>query len=210
MLRGPLPAIRRSNARLCTLTALLALALGCDELSEFRTHPGEVFRGRVIGNTADSAQSSFIRRGFVSAALLDLTFDPAFAVPPEESAAETAGTLTTYTCPNDAELCEEDERERGHFRNAELVPIPELSHDVLGRYELPGGSRLRNYLFGARFMSGEGLFATQRHATVFLSLLENGQVEVRILAPSVLGADGRTEAWPGLFGVFSLVRRAAP
>jgi hypothetical protein len=98
---------------------------------------------------------------------------------------------------------------RGFFREAELEPIPELSHDVLGRYELPGGSRLRNYVFGARFASGEGIFAVQRHAMVFLSLLENGRVEVRIIAPSVLSANGRTEVWPGLFGVFSLARRSA-
>jgi hypothetical protein len=43
---------------------------------------------------------------------------------------------------------------------------------------------------------------------VFLSLLEGGRVEVRVVAPSVLGLDGRSETYPSLFGVFRLGRES--
>jgi hypothetical protein len=190
--------------------SLLALAAvfmvsGCDGLSEFRTEPGEVFEGSVIG--ADGGDSEFIRSGFPAHTRLALTFDPAKAVPAGEEA-RSAGTITTYKCK--APSCSEADRTAGSFTEAELEPIPQLSHDALGVYELPGGSRLRNYIFGARFTSGEGLLAVPRHAMVFLSLLENGRIEVRIIAPSVLGGfDGQTVIHEAMFGVFSLGRRSA-
>lgn len=187
-----------------------ALALGlvaCDGLREFRTDPGEVFEGRVIGGEGGD-DASFIRAGFPARTRLALTFDPAKAVPGDEEV-EPAGTITTYTC--DSDPCDVDDRTSGSFLNAELEPIPQLSHDALGVYDMPGSSRLRNYMFGARFTSGEGLFAVNRHAMVFLSLLENGRIEVRILAPSVLGGvSGSTVIHEAMFGVFSLgLRRAS-
>jgi hypothetical protein len=192
--------------------ACLPLALlGCDELREFRTDEGEVFHGRVIGseNVEDPSQPSFIRSGFLATTVLDLTFDPAQASPPEGNGV-SPGTITTYVCDDDGQsACAEDERTRGHFVAAALEPIPELSHDALGFYELPGGGRLRSYMFGARFSSGEGLFEVMRHAMVFVSLLESGRVELRIVAPSVLGSDG-SELHPALFGVFSLERARLP
>lgn len=186
--------------------ACCALCLvACDGLSEFRTEPGEVFEGGVIGG--EGGDDSFIRSGFPAHTTLALTFDPAKAVPAGDEA-QSAGTITTYVC--DAAPCDEDERTGGSFVEAELEPIPQLSHDALGVYELPGSSRLRNYMFGARFTSGDGLFAVQRHAMVFLSLLENGRIEVRILAPSVLGgATGNVVIHEAMFGVFSLGRRRA-
>lgn len=179
---------------------------GCDGLSEFRTGSGEEFRGRVVGGEGDEAPT-FIRSGFSGKTMLALTFDPGRATPAGK-AAEPVGTLTTYTC--DDEACGEDARTPGVFRRAELEPIPQLSHDALGVYELPGSSRLRNYIFGARFSSGTGLLAVQRHAMVFLSLLESGRIEVRVIAPSVLSADGESTLHEALFGVFSLERRPSP
>jgi len=194
-------------ARTLVSLACCVLALGlvaCDELSEFRTEPGEVFEGRVIGGEGGD-DNSFIRMGFPARTTLALTFDPAKAVPGDDEA-EPAGTITTYKC--DSEPCDADERIAGSFQDAELEPIPQLSHDALGVYEMPGSSRLRNYIFGARFTSGDGLFAVQRHAMVFLSLLENGRIEVRILAPSVLGGPtGDAVIHEAMFGVFTLGRR---
>jgi hypothetical protein len=192
------------------LVLLLVLA-GCDELREFRTDEGEVFHGRVIGseNVDDPSQPSFIRSGLLATTVLDLTFDPARAAP-IEGESSSPGSITTYVCDEDGEsACPEGARTRGHFDDAALEPIPELSHDALGFYELPGGGRLRSYIFGARFSSGEGLFEVQRHAMVFVSLLESGRVELRIVAPSVLAADG-SELHPALFGVFSLERARLP
>jgi hypothetical protein len=192
-------------AKAC-ITGLL-LAGGCDGLSEFRTEPGEVYEGRVIGG--DGGEDTVaIRSGFPGDTVLALTFDPRHAVPADDEDVQTVGTITTYTC-DDAE-CGEDGREPGLFDEAELEPIPQLSHDALGVYEMPGSSRLRNYIFGARFSSGDAFFPVQRHAMVFLSLLENGHIEVRIIAPSVLAADGRSTQHEALFGVFSLQRSAAP
>jgi hypothetical protein len=201
-----MPALRAFFRRACALALGLALA-GCDELGEFRTGEGEVFHGRVIGseNIEDPSQPSFIRSGFLATTVLDLTFDPAHAAP-VEGESMSPGTITTYVCDADGQsACASDVRSRGHFDRATLEPIPELSHDALGFYELPGGGRLRSYIFGVRFSSGEGLFEIARHAMVFVSLLESGRVELRIVAPSVLGADG-SELHPALFGVFSLER----
>lgn len=190
--------------RLLLGLGLIAL-VACDGLSEFRTEPGEVFQGAVIGDDKQD-DGAFIHSGFPGGTVLALTFDPSKAVPPEETA-EPAGTLTSYTCSS--ESCGEDDRKPGAFDEAELEPIPQLSHDALGVYELPGSNRLRNYIFGARFSSGTGLLAVQRHAMVFLSLMEDGRVEVRIIAPSILAADGHSTLHPALFGVFSLARRHA-
>jgi hypothetical protein len=204
----PKPVYNGAMARAFAWLAALALGLvACDGLSEFRTEPGEVFEGKVIGGEGGD-DASFIRSGFPARTTLALTFDPAKAVPGDDEA-EPAGTITSYTCRPDG-ACDEDDRIAGSFLEAELEPIPQLSHDALGVYELPGSSRLRNYIFGARFTSGEGLFAVQRHAMVFLSLLENGRIEVRILAPSVLGGvGGNAVIHEAMFGVFSLGRRRA-
>jgi len=165
-----------------------------------------VFEGQVIGG-AGNQDETVIRSGFAGDTRLALTFDPTHAVPADD-AAHSVGTLTTYTCPNGSAFTEADQ-ERGAFTEASLEPIPQLSHDALGVYEMPGSSRLRNYIFGARFSSGAGLLAVQRHAMVFVSLLENGRIEVRVLAPSVLAVDGKSTLHEALFGVFSLQRRSA-
>jgi len=183
--------------RRCLL--VFVLLAGCDGLGEFRTEPGEVFEGPVVGGVGDE-QPTFIRSGFSGFTMLELTFDPANAVPADDSV-ESVGSLTTFVCDEDGD-CDD-----GLFSDAQLEPIPQLSHDALGVYEMPGSSRLRNYIFGARFTSGAGLFEVQRHAMVFLSLLENGRIEVRIIAPSVLAADGESTLHEALFGVFSLERK---
>ena len=90
-----------------------------------------------------------------------------------------------------------------------LEPIANLTHDALSQYDFPGGGRLRNYMFFARFaLAGRRRRAATRDATVFVSLMENGKVEVRVIAPSVLASDGETELLPPLFGVFVLKRHA--
>ena len=192
-----------------SLLVLLALA-GCDELSDFRTDPGEVFHGEVIGSTTDPDAPSFIREGFVSHTEMDLTFDPALARSPaddDERARGAAGTLDTYVCPPDTDLCPKSQRKPGPFQRAVLESIERLNHDALSQYDFPGGGRLRNYILGAHFESESSSGAVLgRHALVFLSLMENGQVEVRVLAGSVRSPDGDEEL-PALFGVFVLERR---
>ena len=62
-------------------------------------------------------------------------------------------------------------------------------------------------MFGVRFAATAESPAPTRDGMVFLSLMENGKIEVRVIAQSLLAADG-SEAEPPLFGVFSLERRA--
>lgn len=193
--------------------ALLALALlaGCEDLSEFKTKPGEVFRGEVIGSDADPNVESFIRKGFVSHTLLELSFDPNASAGSSDAGvvvAVTAGAVDTYVCPDGASGCDERERSAGLFVHAPLINIAGLAHDPLSQYSFPGGGRLRNYIFGARFQSKDdgASSGTDRDATLFVSLMENGHMEVRAMAPPVLESDGMTERWPSLFGVFQLSR----
>ena len=215
-MNGAMPASRAASALLraptafCALLGLLALS-ACDELGDFRTESGEVFHGEVIGSTTDPDAPSFIREGFVSHTEIDLTFDPALARSPAaddgEPNREPAGTLDTYVCPPDTDLCRKSQRKPGPFQRAALEPIERLNHDALSQYDFPGGGRLRNYILGAHFDSelADGS-RVNRHALVFLSLMENAQVEVRVLAGSMRGSDGEEEL-PALFGVFVLERR---
>lgn len=205
------------NQRLCVacFTALACMAwLGCDDLSEFKTAPGEVFRGEVIGGDSESGEASFIRDGFPSHAQMELEFDPDFAqrlTAGDGGAAVSGkpGRLSTYVCPGNGPTCSHAARKRRDFDAVALLPIEHLAHDALSQYSFPGGGRVRNYIFGARFSSSAPTGAVPRYAMVFVSLMENGQIEVRVIAPSVLAPDGRTELMSPLFGVFVLGRHAA-
>ena len=80
----------------------------------------------------------------------------------------------------------------------------------MSQYDFPGGGRIKNYIFGARFRSEDASapLGVARHAMVFVSLMESARVEARVIAPSVLAEDGKSEAWPALFGVFMLEMRS--
>ncbi len=193
------------------LLALLWLACGCDALQAFRTGPGEVFNGEVIGSDSQSSQPSFIRQGFAAHTVMDLTFDPAKAaayLDPGDagSTLPPAGTLDTYVCPGGASACSASQRTPGLFRGAALEVIANLSNDALSQYDFPGGGRLRNYILVARFPSTLDDGSSDRNAMVFLSLMETGGIEARVIAPSVRASDGKTDLEPGLFGVFMLKR----
>jgi hypothetical protein len=224
----------RSAPWLCAVIAI-GLAPGCDELDEFRTGPDEIFHGQVIGGEMDGG-ASFVRSGFEPRTEMELTFDPELAAAHDrDGEPRSAGAIHTYECPPESDLCAESRREAGHFDHARLEAIPELASDALSQYDFPGGGRLRNYMFGARFrtpgdtssgispalrggeMSDSGISpalrgdetsgAQLRDAMVFISLMENGRIEVRVIAQSAIDADG-VAVEPGLFGVFALERRA--
>jgi hypothetical protein len=194
-------------ARAVLITVLLLA--GCEGLERFRTRSGEVFHGEVIGSDRSGAAPSFIREGFESHTEMELTFDPeaaAAAIDAGATGPEPVGTVHTYQCPPDTDLCAERRRTSGHFDHAPLEPVPQLATDALSQYDFPGGGRLRNYILGARFETTVETETHRRHAMVFLSLMENGRIEVRVIAPSVLDAEA-AELAPPLFGVFSLERK---
>lgn len=194
---------------------LLAFCAGCEDLREWKTGPNDVFRGEVTGSDADPAVDSFIRKGFESHTLLELSFDPysTDALAPVDAGdalprTVVAGSIDTYTCPNGRSECAVEERTAGPFVNAPLIAIEALSHDPLSQYTFPGGGRLRNYIFGVHFLSVRDKQVTGRDAMIFVSLMENKRVEVRAMAPSVPTNEPGQERWPALFGVFRLERQA--
>jgi len=168
--------------RLTVAIALGGCLLACSDLGEFRTGEGEVFRGTVSGSETGDAgdDSSFIRNGFPSYTQMELTFDPA-------KADSSPGRITTRDPGSGV---------AGHFDRTPLQAIRPLAHDPLTEYTFPGGGRLTNYIFGAR-MAGE-----PRSALVFVSLMEEGEIEVRVIAPGAAACDGGT--LDELFGVFRL------
>jgi hypothetical protein len=167
--------------------ALLIPFWACDNLSEFRTDSKEVFEGAIVGSDPDNQQGSFIRSGFASHLNLRLTFDP--------FKTEKAPGTITLTDSKDQTVW---------FSKTPLDPIAPLLRDSLTQYTFPGAGRIRNYIFGAR-IAGQ-----PRSALVFISLMEDDEIEVRIVAPAVPTADGHDmEQIDGnplelLFGLFRL------
>lgn len=196
------------------LISCFALLTACDDLRDWKTSPGEVFRGEVIGSDAKSSGDSFIRKGFVSHTWLELAFDPgstdliAQEGPDAGLPRQAAGTINTYVCPDGSSSCDPSERTPGPFVDAPLVAIDGLTHDPLSQLTFPGGGRLQNYIFGVRFLATRGERSFGRDATVIVSLMENHRIEVRAMAPSVQGEGGEQDWLPALFGVFSLERRS--
>ena len=90
----------------------------------------------------------------------------------------------------------------GLFSYAVLRPIPQLAHDSLSTFNF-GEGRERNLLFGVRATEGAQAFAV-------VSLLENGDVEVRVLRGAGL-LPGESEPLPAegpqLYGIFPMVRQ---
>lgn len=157
------------------LTALVLLA-GCDDLSSFATTEGELYRGSVVG----VEDPPLLRRGFESGAELTMSFDPTRAT----SLADPAGRLSTSD---------------GALVDVPLEPIGPLTHDALSEYEIPSGGRIRNYIFVMR--PAEGPLAG-REPFVFISLMNDGSIEVRIIA-----GGGNREG--DFFGFFRLTREEA-
>lgn len=193
---------------------LVALAaLGCDDLSDFKTGKKSIFRGEVVGSDSEPAASSFIRTGFASHTRMELQFDPyATDVSGDDGDRATLvpGRVHTYACPADDTDCDADDGVQGPFDHARLEAIENLTHDALSEYTFPGFGRLRNYIYNVRFASAEddGSAKVDRNAMLFVSLMDTSKIEVRAISPSVLSADGQSERFPALFGVFSLERQS--
>jgi len=161
---------------------------GCDDLSDFETD-GDVFRGQVIGTG-----SEVFRQGLSPGTFLELEFDPDRAEG-RGDIDEPPGHVHTYVCEDGNAGCSEPEP--GPIMRSALESFPILGHDVLSDYSFPGGGRLRNYIMSVR-LTEEGAGS----AMVFVSLMEHGGIEVRLLAP---GAEPGVE---GMFGVFPLSRQS--
>lgn len=173
------------------LAAPLMLLLGCHELDEFASGD-DVFRGQLTG-----ADSEVFQRGFQPETVLELTFDPEVA---EGRGGERAspGSIETYVCSPSVAKCEQ--RSPGPIVDGVLRPFPTLAHDVLGDYDFPGPGRVRNYIMSTRRAAAGG-----QSVIVFVSLMEAGGIEVRLMVPGG-GEAGEKDGGGGLFGVFPLHR----
>jgi hypothetical protein len=172
-------------------TAILALLVlsACNDLSEFHTDDDEAFQGKIVGSDADNQQDSFIRSGFPSHLTMSLSFDP----------------WETDTSPGKITLTDKG-GESIWFSKTRLESIRPLMRDPLSQYTFPGAGRVRNYIFSAR-ISGQ-----PRSASVFISLMEDKEIEARVIAPGVPSEDGNgyesvdDVALEPLFGVFRLTK----
>ena len=147
-----------SHRNVIRVLGIFVLLAGCDDLREFKTGPDQVFRGEVIGSDAEQLTESFIRKGFESHTLLELRFNPGASGLPvmndggsADGARSVPGTLHTYTCSDGRNSCSAEEGKVGPFDHAPLLTIEALAHDTLSQYTFPGGGRLQNYIFGARY-----------------------------------------------------------
>lgn len=172
------------------LGLFLCFALGCDDLDDFRTGPDEVFKGTVAGGETGD-EGSFIRTGFAAGTRLELTFDPDFSLQSDKEI--LPGSISTF------EPGVDDDEEV--FQETALDVISPLAHDALTQYTFPGGGRIRNYIFSALYSGGT------RSAFIFVSLMEDKDIEVRIIAPRVESAcESDSAPYRELFGVFRLKR----
>jgi hypothetical protein len=156
---------RAGHIRIAVVVVAFSLA-ACEDLDSFTTSEGQIYRGVVV-------DADIVRAGFASGTQLEMTFDVTLVD-------EGPGVITTYPPGEDGEP--------GHFDNAPLLPIAALRNDSLSGFDFPSG-RLQNYMFMTT-ASGtyEGLLAL-----VIVSLLSNGDVEIRV----ILGPED-------LYGIFTL------
>lgn len=170
---------------LCSLALACGLSLGCETLTSYS---GE-YAGEII-------DGNFVRRCFPSGTTASLRFDPEDAV----AAVEVPEQLNTLTTSD------------GSFDDTPLVPFTALPHDQLSKFDFPGPARVQNYLLLAHPSSGA---LAGRDATVVVSILDKGSIEVRVMARTELSAprcpvagvdDDVTAVGDGheYFGVFQL------
>ncbi|MGB0680881.1 MAG: hypothetical protein ACPGUV_14620, partial [Polyangiales bacterium] len=153
---------RRALAFLCCAGAL-GWVSGCRDFDDFRTPPGTVFRGTVVGGEG----ASFIRRGFPAGSVMELYFDPRLV---EDPTGVPAGYVRS-----DVRDC----LGVPLLDATPVWPIEALQHDQLSVFDFPGAHRLRNYVLWAQASAGP---LAGRDTMLVLSLLRSGDVELRVIA----------------------------
>jgi hypothetical protein len=168
---------------------LAASVAGCRDVSRFSTNDDHHYEGTIV-------QGSFVRAGLEGDARMCLSLDA-------DHLQDTPGTITTLD---------------GRFAGTPLRPIPQLWHDPLSTLSF-GDGRTRNLLYVAAAHApvdaGGSSPLEEGDVMVFLSLMQSGDVEVRLVrgAPpaSIDASDagataGAASASSNLFGVFTLRR----
>jgi hypothetical protein len=148
----------------------------CTNVGDYSSFPGECYEGTILPDPA-------VRQGFAQGVRLTLTLDvnalakgsanPIDALPPGTTAA--------------AELTTSD----GRFVKTPVNQMSQVPYDALSQLQFLGG-RVRNFLAFAALQQGI--------VTVVVSLMENEEIEVRLLKPPLSNSSA-------LFGVFRLNRK---
>lgn len=169
--------------RLALALAALA-ALGCQDVDRFDTEDGAAYCGSMI--SAPEFNEALTPAGVPSRLRLRLELDT-------DALTTRPGTLTS----DDTEggLCSP----ASLFDQAPLRAIPEMFHDPLSSFEFGDG---REHNFFAWVDS-----TCQGTVLAVVSLMQNDDVEVRLLKPAADPAEGATPAERPGFGVFILKRR---
>jgi hypothetical protein len=138
----------------------------------------DVARFSTAGDRFEGAvvPSDFVRAGIDGATKLCLELDT-------DHLQDTPGTIST---------------DDGRFQSARLRPIPQVWHDPLSTFDF-GQGHVKNFLYVVSPAADAG---DAGDVLVFVSLMESGSVEVRMLrgAPPT----------PALFAVFTLDRQSGP
>jgi hypothetical protein len=146
-------------------------------VGDYSNAPGECYEGTIVNDVN-------VREGFAPDVRLELIIDvnelgegnefPLDAIPPDSAP-------TSVITSSD-----------GRFNRTPITQMVQLPHDSLSLFQFPGG-RVRSYL-------AYTLLDPDTLATVIVSLMENEDIEVRILKP-LIGDK------PALFGVFRLAMK---
>lgn len=131
------------------------------------------------------ARGSFVRAGVVEGAKMCVTLDA-------EHLQDAPGTISTSD---------------GRFKGAKLRPIPQIWHDPLSTLSF-GDGRVQNLVYVVSPVAPAG---DTQDVMAFLSLMDEGGIEVRLVRGAPQGDAGAVGATPApsppLFGVFALDRR---
>lgn len=178
------------DSRIAIALLVLLGATSCKSVTDLGSGSGRTCAGGIVG----AANAPFIRRGFCSPTLIDLRFAPNV---PDSCAAPADQNWVAMFSTDD-----------GNFSCARLDPISGVEHDSLSRVDFPGAMRVKTYFYSARRAAGTP--HAGEDATVVLSLLDTGSIEVRIIdgdGGAGMGADctpASARESEGLFGFFAL------
>jgi hypothetical protein len=182
---------RRARARISfalavtatsALTAAVLTTAACTDLASYSTSSGKQYVGCVVA-------ADFVLTGVSPTTELCLTLDA--------NQLQTApGALSSTD---------------GRFQSTPLRPIPQLWNDPLSTFNF-GEGRTKNLLYMASPSPDAGGGGVGGDVTVVVSLMESGDVEVRLLrgAPGVTTPDAastQAESATNIFAVFPLKLR---
>jgi hypothetical protein len=174
------PLYNQLGMRWASAGLFLLLASGCRDLSGFTTH-GDRYEGAVVSAT-------FVRAGVPDGGTrLCLTIDTDHLQDP------APGTISS---------------DDGRFHDTPLRTIPNIWFDPLSTFTF-GEGRLKNLIYVA---SATTPFADGYGSDVFvvISLMQSGDVEVRLLRGAPALPDSGMPPEDYIFAVFDLSRRSGP